>query len=651
MNMDELFLKVCNMSITASYVVLVLLVIRLFLRKAPKKYSYVLWSIALFRFICPVSFSSVFSLFQLEPFDMTVAQRGSGAGLNYIPENIGLMTTPKVTVGIPAMNAALSESLPAPVPYASANPMQIWIFIGSSIWLMGILILLTYNFVAYIRLRNSMEMAVLWEENVYECDKICSPFLLGFIHPKIYIPFGLGEVERKYVLMHERYHLKRKDYFIKLFSFLVLTCHWFNPLAWLAYRLMIKDMEMSCDEKVLSEEGAGIAYGYSMSLLSFAANRRYLAEGPLFFGEIGIRQRIKNVLKFQKPQRWVSVFAVILCIMTTVVCAANPVQQIKKGMRGGEITGNYIFEEGVYMNPLSSFMPFKDFKEYYTLTPDSLIVTDENGYQRKFAVSYNKDEVDEKEFESLFSIKFSNIPDISAYKKRYQYALTDLSGARNYGIYQMDDEIWLASFYNHAGDAKQGEGLWSIYKIKSFDGEIPLSVSIRGKTDGVEEFQALQKGFQSQYVNDLCYNITPEFIEENSDYRIFKYNTSCASYLLYEGEIYPLGEWFGGLGITSMVLNDLNQDGKCELYFTYSWGSGIHSSHAAYFDPAVKQVVTFSYSHQNSDMLVANNDKGGISLYHAVVSTMDDFSNFDLKGEKRILNIVYKNNEIRLDSF
>lgn len=647
--MEALFLTVLNMSITASYVILALLFIRLLLKRAPKKYSYMLWAIALFRFICPVSFSSVFSLFQMKPFDMTMAQRSSGAALNYIPADIGLMNTPKVTVGIPAMNAVISESLPAPIPYASVNPMQIWIFIGSMLWFIGMLVLLAYNLAAYVRLKHRMETAVLLESNVYESDKIRSPFLFGFVKPRIYIPFGLGERERNYILTHERNHLRRKDHWIKLLSFCVLIFYWFNPFAWVAYRLMIRDMEMSCDEKVLSEGGSNIVYEYSMSLLSFAANRRFLGDTPLFFGEVGIQERIKNVLRFHEPKKWVIVLAVILCVTTAVVCAANPMENIRESTED-ELKGNYIFEKGIYMNPLSSFIPFEGFKEYYTLTPDSLIVTDEDGNQQKFGISYKKTEVDEQAFQNGFIVNTSEIPDISVYKERWQYTLTDASDIKAYRLYKMDNEIWLARIYNNSAKPQEKESFWSIYKIKRFDGKVPVKASIHGKLDGVEAFLSLQGDFESGYEDDSCYNITPDFIEKNSEYRIFKYDSSCASFLLYEGKIYSLGEWFGGFGVTSMALGDMNQDGKSELYFTYSWGSGLHRSRAAYFDPAAKQVVTFAYSHQNRDMIVANNDDGGLSLYDAVLSNMDDFVNFDLEKTERIADIVYRNGEIVLDA-
>ncbi len=261
MSMETLFLKVVNMSITAAYIIPAVILVRFLLRRAPKKYSYLLWSVVLFRLICPVSFSAIFSIFQRKPFDMTTAQRSGGAALNFIPADIGYMEAPSVTVGIPTMNSIISESLPATAPYASFNPLQIWILLGTSLWCTGFAVLLVCSIISYVRLKRSMATAVRLDGNVFESDKIRSPFILGLVNPRIYIPFGLEEREQSYILRHERYHLKRMDHLIKPISFCILALHWFNPLAWLAFLLMTKDMEMSCDEKVLTETGTDIPSG------------------------------------------------------------------------------------------------------------------------------------------------------------------------------------------------------------------------------------------------------------------------------------------------------------------------------------------------------------------------------------------------------
>lgn len=646
--MEALFLKILNMSITASYIILAVMFIRMLLKKTPKKYSYLLWSVVLFRLICPVSFSSIFSIFQAKPFDMTTAQKGGGATLSFIPADIGYMDTPRVTLGIPTMNSIISESLPTATPYASVNPMQILILLGTILWCTGIVILLVYSIVTYIRLKCRMTTAVRLEGNIFESDKIRSPFIFGFVRPLIYIPFGLGEQERAYILQHERCHLKRKDHLIKPLSFCILTIHWFNPLVWLAFVLMAKDMEMSCDEKVLSETDADIVHEYSTSLLSFAANRRFPAASLLAFGETGIRERVKNVLQFRNPKKWVIVLTVILCAAVVISCATNPMENTA-GKSSDELYGNYMFEKQVYMNPLSSFIASDLYKEYYTLTENILILTDEAGNQQRFEVTYEQDAVDEDEFNNSFMIDGFGIPDISFYKNMYQYTLTDVSGSPIYRMYRLDDEIWLARIHKDTANTQTSEYIWNIYKITRFDGEIPMKTTISGTQDGVEDFLSLQHDFESGYDTDTCYNITPDYIKENSDYLIFKYDTSCASFLLYEEKVYPLGEWFGGLGVTSMALADLDGDQKSELYFTYSWGSGLHRSHAAYFDPNAKKVVIFDYTHLNKDMIIIENNDGGLTLYNTHLNKTDSFVNFEFERKDFITDVVYENGQISLN--
>lgn len=357
----QLFLQIINMSITAGYVILAVLLIRLLLKKAPKKYSYALWSVVAFRLCCPVSFKSSFSLFSLQFFDMSKAQQESAAALRYIPENIGMMAQPEVTVGIPYANTIITDSLPAATPMYSANPMQIWTAIGAYLWCIGVVGLLLYSIISYLWLHHKMRNAVLLEGNVFQSDTIRSPFMLGIIRPKIYIPFGLEKQAYGYVLTHEQYHLKRKDHIIKPLAFLLLIIHWFNPLCWLAFGLMSRDMEMSCDEKVLAGE-ENIRKAYSAALLAFAVNKRFPSPNPLAFGETDVKKRIRNILNWKKPALWITVVAVLLCISVLIACAANPLE--KKENTANTVTGTYgaiwaekeyCVEQIIYDAPVYSF--------------------------------------------------------------------------------------------------------------------------------------------------------------------------------------------------------------------------------------------------------------------------------------------------------
>jgi bla regulator protein blaR1 len=316
--LQDLFLFMVNMSITTSYVILAILFIRLCMKKAPKAFSYGLWAVVGFRLVCPVSFSSVISIFNL-----IGSKNESSGALNYISSSGGAIksSSPVINYAVSTINRSYQAASPLA---ASVSPMQIILFLTTLVWIIGIVVILTYSAISYFKLKYRIRNAVLLTENVYQLEAIPSPFVLGILSPKIYIPFHVREPELDYILLHERYHIKRFDYFIKPLSFLLAVVYWYNPLIWFAYLSMCKDMEMSCDEKVIKDMGASIKKAYSMSLLSFATNSRFHAASPLAFGELNIKSRIKNILTYKKTKLWVSVFLALLCIITIITCIANP---------------------------------------------------------------------------------------------------------------------------------------------------------------------------------------------------------------------------------------------------------------------------------------------------------------------------------------
>lgn len=332
--MTDIFLKILNMSAAASVVIAVAVLARLALRRAPKKWSYLLWSAAGFRLCCPVSLKAAFSVFRLAPLRpaetaSAAAAASQTSSITYIPS----FTAPVTPAVSPASSdPSLVTPLPPEViphevtgtpiaPAAQSTPTLAAIFMGMC--LMGMAALLIYSVYSYIRIRRLVDDAVLTEGSVYETDRIRSPFILGFFRPRIYLPAGLSGEQRSYVLAHERFHLRRGDHLIRVFAFLLLVVHWFNPLVWLAFRLMSKDMEMSCDEKVLGTY-EGRTKEYSSTLLSFAVPNRFPAASPLCFGESGVKSRIKNALAWHRPRTWVTLAAAILCLAAVTACAFNP---------------------------------------------------------------------------------------------------------------------------------------------------------------------------------------------------------------------------------------------------------------------------------------------------------------------------------------
>ena len=313
--MSELFLSVLNRSLTASYVILFIIIIRLLLKKAPKVISYALWGVVAFRLIIPFSFESMFSLMSRNTNTVP------------IPHDIIYQQSPKINSGLDVVDSLVNESLPAPAIGASVNPLQIYIEIGAYFWILGIMILLIYSLVSGILLKRQLRSAELIEQNIFEAKNLKTPFVLGLLRPKIYLPVGFNDKERSYILLHEQTHINRKDHIIKMLAFLVLSVHWFNPFVWIAFMLMSMDMELSCDERVLKEMNEDIKKPYANSLLSLATGRHILNGSPLAFGEGNVKGRIKNVLNYRKPPFWIIVFALAIAAVVSIGLLTNPKKQ------------------------------------------------------------------------------------------------------------------------------------------------------------------------------------------------------------------------------------------------------------------------------------------------------------------------------------
>lgn len=315
--MNTLFNTIINMSITGSIVIAAVIIIRFLLKKLPKKYSYLLWSVVAFRLCVPVSFESIISIFQFKPLQAHPGNVTPDSGvMPYVP-----MPEPKAAP-LPQTTAPLQGGS----NIAEMAEVQQTVTITDVlpyVWLAGVVLFALWGIVSYIRFNGILSSSVKYIDNIYQSDRIETPLIFGIIKPKIYIPFEMNTEYFSYVIAHERYHIKRFDYLVKLFAFFVLALHWFNPLCYLAFYLMSKDMEMSCDEKVLGSS-ENVKKNYSYALLSFATDKKFPAPTPICFGEGSVKSRIKNILKFKKPKLAVSVIAVLFCGLVLVSCAANP---------------------------------------------------------------------------------------------------------------------------------------------------------------------------------------------------------------------------------------------------------------------------------------------------------------------------------------
>ena len=317
--MAAVFLKLLNLSISASWLVLAVLVLRLISKRSPKWMNVLLWGIVALRLMLPFSIESALSL-------IPSAETVSPAVVQFDP-------APTITSGVNiidnAVNPSLSEHFAA-APTMSVNPLYVWTYLAGWVWLIGLGVMLLYALVSYLRLRRRVSVSLCVRENIYLCDAISSPFILGVVKPHIYLPSGLDEVQRQNVLSHERAHLARRDHWWKPLGFALLAVYWFNPALWLAYTLLCRDIELACDERVIRTMDESAVKTYSTVLLACSMPRKAVITCPLAFGEVGVKERVKNALHYKKPAFWVVAASVAVCVVVAVCFLTNPEHETMK---------------------------------------------------------------------------------------------------------------------------------------------------------------------------------------------------------------------------------------------------------------------------------------------------------------------------------
>ncbi len=317
--MESLLLKLVNLSITASWLVLAVLLIRLVFRKVPKWVSCFLWGLVALRLICPISIESTLSLIpSAEP----------------LPQDILYTGAPELHSGVEIIdnfvNPALSSAV-SPTPGTSMNPMQIWLFVLFWIWAAGAAAMLLYALISYLLLRRRVATATLLRENIKQSEGVASPFVLGLFRPVIYLPYSVADEDITYVIAHEKAHIRRKDHWWKPVGFVLLAVYWFNPLLWVAYVLLCRDIEAACDEKVIREMGTEDRRAYSAALLHCSVRHRVIAACPLAFGETDVKGRIKGIMNYKKPAPWVVLLAVAATVIAAICLLTVPKTDIQSG--------------------------------------------------------------------------------------------------------------------------------------------------------------------------------------------------------------------------------------------------------------------------------------------------------------------------------
>ncbi len=402
--MSNVFLWVLNMSITASYIAVAVVMLRFVLKKAPKWIMGVLWGFVALRLVFPFSFESVFSLIP---------------SAKPLPDDILTSETPRLESGIQffnnRVNPILQESL-SPNISDSVNPLQVITFIAAVIWIFGVAAMLIYTLISFLRVKSRVKEAVLLCGNIYLCEKIATPFILGVIKPKIYLPFSMSDNDRKLVIAHEKAHLKRCDHLWKPFGFLLLSVYWFNLVLWLAYVLLCRDIELACDEKVIKEMGSDIKKSYSEALINCSMPRKMITACPLAFGEVGVKERVKGILNYKKPAFWVIVAAGISVIITAVCLLTNP-----KGDKLSSIESHNFKAENyvaVWYGDIYGYRQNYDFKQNDLEEFLNLRIS-------KNEVSKNRSDDRDKAYVLVIQSEEETIPSISSYLEGTYFCFND----------------------------------------------------------------------------------------------------------------------------------------------------------------------------------------------------------------------------------
>ena len=305
--MESLFIKLINLSIYASILVAVVLLLRLVSRRSPKWVICLIWALVGIRLVVPFSIQSSFSLLpQSEPVSSTALFK---------------------TVSLSQAQEGIVSSGAASVTEASRSGISSVFHILSYIWLFGVILMLLYGVISYIVLRKTLRTATLYDDGIRQSEKVDSPFVLGFLRPTIYIPYTLFGKDLEYVLSHEKTHIRRKDHLWKPAGFLLLSVYWFNPAIWLAYAALSKDIELACDESVIRSLDKDERKNYSRALLNLSIRQKLITACPVAFGKTAVRNRVDHVMNYKKPALWSVVIMIACCVAVGICFMTEPKKQ------------------------------------------------------------------------------------------------------------------------------------------------------------------------------------------------------------------------------------------------------------------------------------------------------------------------------------
>ena len=329
--MEAIFLKLVNMSITASWLVLAIIAVRLIFKKAPKWILCLLWGLVAFRLVCPFSIESGLSLIpDAEPLSQESAytpETGKQAHGDILDSEGNVIVERNLAAKGDILDSegnVIVEVEDGHRTYPEEEQAHGWMYFLSRIWLVGFVAMLAYTAVSYYLLKQKVATAIPLKRGIKQSEYVDSPFVLGIIRPVIYLPFDMAEADCAYVIAHEKAHIRRRDHWWKPLGFLLLSVYWFNPVLWVAYILLCRDIEAACDEKVIQDMEKDERRAYSTALLNCSIHRRRIAACPLAFGETGVKARVKSVMNYKKPAFWVILIALIVSVIVAVCFLTNP---------------------------------------------------------------------------------------------------------------------------------------------------------------------------------------------------------------------------------------------------------------------------------------------------------------------------------------
>ena len=334
--MEQLFLHILNNAITVSFLIIAIILVRAVFRKIPKWIVCVLWLLVVVKLIVPINIESIYGLIPNgEPISKTITI-----------DNNSQMNSSFEIIEQPAK--PIIQGPTSPIEHERINPVQVGLKLGTIIWLTGIMAMLLYDVVTYMllkqKVKSSVKLTDVESKNIYVCDYITDPFILGIIRPRIYLPSNLSEASKEYVIKHEITHLKRKDNIWKPLGFLGLSIYWFQPLCWIAYILLCRDIEYACDEKASNGENDAWRANYCQALLDCSKQRKMITACPVAFGENGVKGRVKNLLNYKRPAFWIVLISIILCIVLAVCFGTNMKTSDSKESEGTENAGSYSYK-------------------------------------------------------------------------------------------------------------------------------------------------------------------------------------------------------------------------------------------------------------------------------------------------------------------